>query len=294
MNAKKTKADPPEEQGALDHSIDKSGSEMQNKQTGSPPTDEQETPPEKQPPAPTVEPPAGQASLDPPAPVVPPEQAPDFTPSENPPHAQAQDPHDVPVHEPEVGGFVRQATEAEIEHSKDVAAQEVTDPKPVSADVEPDSPEIKALKADERQPAEKEPGPPPIDSATLQVAPLPGAENLESLNIPSEEELAKLDQVDPVRAAGLRRQRDWIHDSKKIFKGDSREELERKENIRQMDELDARERQRRKDEELEKARQEKIATRDARILAIGNRLNELELEAQSLISERNALYDLSE
>lgn len=171
-------------------------------------------------------------------------------------------------------------------------------PAPVSeaaTDPAPDTPEVIAAKADERQLAEKDPGPAPIDQASLLIAAVPEAQTLETVAgvIPSNEDLAKLDQTDAARAAALRKQRDWAEDSKKLFPRETEDEKDRKQMIVEMDAMDAVERKRQADERAKREKQEELETRDERIKELKAKMNDLRSQAQATVDEIERLEALS-
>lgn len=83
----------------------------------------------------------------------------------------------------------------------------------------------------------------PIGITQPIVAPVEDVADFGRVAMPKDE-LNRLDETDSARAAAIRRQANWVEDSKKIFKGATEAELERQENLNQIGVLDARERKR--------------------------------------------------
>lgn len=106
------------------------------------------------------------------------------------------------------------------------------------------------------------------------------------------DELNKLDETDPSRAAAIRSQANWGADSAKMFKGPNEEEKTREENLRQMDELDAINREKLKTSEAAKAKAADIANRDKLLGDLKVQYDNLKAQAMHIRGEIERLEAL--
>lgn len=106
------------------------------------------------------------------------------------------------------------------------------------------------------------------------------------------DELNKLDETDPSRAAAIRSQASWEADSAKMFKGPNEEEKAREENLRQMDELDAVNRENLKKSEAAKKKAEDIASRDKQLTDLRVQYENLKSQAMHIRGEIERLEAL--
>lgn len=106
---------------------------------------------------------------------------------------------------------------------------------------------------------------------------------------PSIEDLNKLDETDPTRAAAIRSQRNWENDAKSIFKGPNEEEVRRAKHIADMDALDAIERKRVRDENEERARIAELEGAAKGIADLDAEYEELKAKAKANRAERERL-----
>lgn len=108
------------------------------------------------------------------------------------------------------------------------------------------------------------------------------------------DELNALDATDPSRAAAIRSQASWAADSAKMFKGPNEDEKAREENLRQMDELDAINRENLKKSEAAKAKAEDIANRDRLLASYRVQYDNLKSQAMHIRGEIERLEALVE
>lgn len=106
------------------------------------------------------------------------------------------------------------------------------------------------------------------------------------------DELNALDATDPSRAAAIRSQASWAADSAKMFKGPNEEELTLAENLRQMDEMDAINREKLKNSEAAKAKAADIASRDKLLADLRVQYDNLKSQAMHIRGEIERLEAL--
>lgn len=108
------------------------------------------------------------------------------------------------------------------------------------------------------------------------------------------EELNKLDETDPSRAATLRSQANWLADSAKMFKGPTQETLDRQDHITQMDAMDVINRAETKKLTDAKLAADEIATRDETISRYESEFEALKTRATFVKSEIERLKALAD